>query len=73
MQTAYVVEAQFIDSQTIHINEPLNIENKDILVTIQPKNQLKKKSNKSFYFGCMKGHIKMGDDFNEPITLSTYL
>jgi len=46
MQTSCVVEAQFIDNQTIHINEPLNIENKDILVTIQPKNQLKKNSIK---------------------------
>lgn len=66
MQTAYVVDAKFIDNQTIHINEPIDAENKDIYITIHFKDK-EKTQNKSFYFGCMKDHITMSDDFNEPL------
>lgn len=30
MQTAYVVDAKFIGNQTIHINEPIDVENKGL-------------------------------------------
>lgn len=66
MQTALVVDAKFIDNQTIHINEPIDAENKDIYITIHFKDKEKTK-NKNFYFGCMKDHITISDDFNEPL------
>ena len=66
MQTAYVVEAKFIDNQTIRMNEPIDIEGEDIIVTIHFKDKEKTK-NKNFYFGCMKDHIKMSEDFNAPL------
>jgi len=65
MQTAYVVEAEFIDNQTIHIKEPLNLENKNVLVTIQPSNENKK--SKKRLFGKYKGKIWMSPDFNDPL------
>jgi len=64
MQTAYVVEAKFIDNQTIRINEPIDIEGEDIIVTIQSKkSEIKKKR----VFGCAKGSIVIKDGFYDPI------
>jgi len=65
MQTAYVVNAQFIDNQTIHIDEPINLPNKNVLVTIQPIIEPTKKQKR--VFGCAKGTIVIKDGFYEPI------
>jgi hypothetical protein len=63
MKTAFVVEAKFIDNQTIHINEPLNIDCSDIIVTIQPANKYEKRKR---VFGCAKGTIEIKEGFYEP-------
>ncbi len=64
MQTAYVIEASFIDKQTIHINEPIDVGSGDILVIIQRINKSVKKKRQ---FGCAKGTIEIKEGFNDPI------
>ena len=66
MQTAYVIEGEMIDNQTIKINELLNLENKKILVTIQPIEDnvsinMEKLGNK------YDGKIWISPDFNDPL------
>ncbi|HOF02022.1 MAG TPA: hypothetical protein PK385_06480 [Spirochaetota bacterium] len=41
MQTAFVVDAEFIDNQTIYINEPIDISDKEIIIIIYSKNKEK--------------------------------
>ena len=67
MKNAFVYEATIIDNQTIHLNEPINISNKNIIVTTQPIDEDKKTTMKNFHFGCLKGKIEMSDDFDEPL------
>jgi hypothetical protein len=65
MQTTYIVEAEMIDNQTIHLKKPLDIKDRNIIITIQKETN---KSNKNFLkFGCLKDKIKISDDFNAPL------
>ncbi len=62
MQTAYIFEAEMINNQTIRINEPLNISNKRIIVTIQPINDRNSSSNKKNKFFDLAGKIDIDGD-----------
>ena len=62
MQTAYVIDAEMIDNQTIHINEPLELKNKKIIVTIQTvENYIVKKSGKEMFL-ALAGNIDIDED-----------
>ncbi len=57
MQTAYIFEAEMINNQTIHINEPLNITNRKVIVTIQPINDSGHDSKRKSKFMELAGKI----------------
>mgnify|MGYP000944896092 CR=1 FL=1 len=62
MQTAYVINAEMIDNQTIHIYEPLELKNKKIIVTIQTvENIIDKKSGKENFL-ALAGKIDIDAD-----------
>jgi len=64
MQTAIIIEAEIIDNQTIHLLEPIRInENRHIKVIIEESNQKVSKR----IFGCAKDWIEISPDFNEPL------
>lgn len=67
MQTAYILEAEFIDNQTIHINEPFHYQNKNIIITIQTSAPQETIPKKTFSFGCLKNKVTLSSDFNAPL------
>lgn len=62
MQTAYILEAEMINNQTIRINEPLNISNKRVIVTIQPINDENFTLNQKNKFFDLAGKIDIDSD-----------
>jgi hypothetical protein len=64
MPNIITVDAQFIDSQTLHLFEPMiGRSNKKIKVIIEQENP----QVKSRIFGCANEWIEITPDFNEPL------
>ena len=63
MQNVIIVEAEFIDNQTLRLFKPLDHFVKHVKVTIEDS----EKNYKKRVFGCAKGLIEMKPDFDQPL------
>ena len=62
---AQIIDAVIIDGKTIQLKEPVNINNKNVKIIIQPIDE--HKINKEKLLEKYKQKIWMSPDFNQPI------